>query len=809
MPARIISLTCLFVASLSASSLADGMFVWRTKDADIREPEQKALILFDNGLEDLVLEVRYEGAPSTFGWIVPLPSRPRLRADYPELFAELSQTSQDPRQPRSIRGHRMGRALGSNPEVRILDRARVGIYDAAVVQASDGKGLAHWLGRNGFRAPPDAEDILGDYARRGWVFAALRISPGLADTSVRNALASGTIQPVRFRFRTAEPVFPLRISALGRDTSQVLLYVIARTPLVHRTCNRATWSESAIGPTYRWEWDADSTFRGLANGAGFMTKLRSSVAPDDMEDVYFRPYDPVAGLSSTLERDQLEAIAHLGWLKPVDAAEHLVRLAEAKRTRGPHGTTLSWALGEVGGLEAETALLQIASEEPRGDPQFADEWWYRRIEAIESLARIKSREAFPLYVRGLAIDRVDQPYQRHFIDSYVEACFEHLVSQGDASCIPALRAIPRDPRARTRALELHRFDPGDRVLAALAACGDGEARDTIVARLVDGRGLTTHEALRRSIRSTGSINGFPSGLWPVVHLMRYGNPHGGWRELSTWHELLKAKPDVHDEVLRRAASDPVMTGFGKTILLGLLAKPSPGDADEIARFARRSRAADPLYVTLATGFMRNSTPLRYNVPFWTATYALGRHRAAGPLLDLWREAGTGPDSRVPLVFALALADTEAVVPALEEYVRSDWNAYAGSAAYRDAVIASSGSRPVSKHDMESIGGPYGTTFIVDVVRRRGGPKVTFPLMTDTTLSPWLRLYWVTSTHDFTSAERDHMPAVRQALAQIERTSTDAVLQQGVVSARRWLGIVVKVRAELDAKYRGPWSRQQP
>ena len=34
---------------------ADGCFVWRNEKLDIREPEQKALIYFHDGIEDLVL----------------------------------------------------------------------------------------------------------------------------------------------------------------------------------------------------------------------------------------------------------------------------------------------------------------------------------------------------------------------------------------------------------------------------------------------------------------------------------------------------------------------------------------------------------------------------------------------------------------------------------------------------------------------------------------------------------------------------------------------------------------------------------
>ena len=52
--------------ALPTVALADGMLVWGGRQVDIVEPTQKAFILFDHGAEDLVLEVRFAGAPREF-----------------------------------------------------------------------------------------------------------------------------------------------------------------------------------------------------------------------------------------------------------------------------------------------------------------------------------------------------------------------------------------------------------------------------------------------------------------------------------------------------------------------------------------------------------------------------------------------------------------------------------------------------------------------------------------------------------------------------------------------------------------------
>jgi hypothetical protein len=68
-----------FIVSLPRTLLADGVFVWN-QGVDLYEPSQKAAILYDDGIEELVLQVKYKGKASDFGWLVPLPSRPEVTA---------------------------------------------------------------------------------------------------------------------------------------------------------------------------------------------------------------------------------------------------------------------------------------------------------------------------------------------------------------------------------------------------------------------------------------------------------------------------------------------------------------------------------------------------------------------------------------------------------------------------------------------------------------------------------------------------------------------------------------------------------
>jgi hypothetical protein len=91
----------LFVITLfGASALADGKFYWR-EPISPSIPYQRALILFDEGDQTLILQSSYligetRGLPA-IGWVVPVPSVPKMGYIEPNsafhIFHHLSHTS--------------------------------------------------------------------------------------------------------------------------------------------------------------------------------------------------------------------------------------------------------------------------------------------------------------------------------------------------------------------------------------------------------------------------------------------------------------------------------------------------------------------------------------------------------------------------------------------------------------------------------------------------------------------------------------------------------------------------------------------
>jgi len=239
------------------SSPGDGCFVFRwNKAVDINEPTQKAIIVYDRGREDLLLQVKYQGPLEDFGWLIPVPGLPSVEKGAMEPFYELSQLTQRKfgQVVDTAGAGGRGRAQDEAERVNVLEIKTVGAYEVAILSAGDAGSLVRWLESNGYSVPEGKSAILGEYTAKGWYFVAARIqldrdvafklvstaSPKDSDASTRarqtlqRQMASGELHPLRISFDTPQCIFPLKISAVGGKSSELSLYVLSAEPLLNR-----------------------------------------------------------------------------------------------------------------------------------------------------------------------------------------------------------------------------------------------------------------------------------------------------------------------------------------------------------------------------------------------------------------------------------------------------------------------------------------------------------------------------------------------------------------------------------------------
>jgi hypothetical protein len=548
MPLLIAGLFC------ATEARADGGFVAAMDP--IEEPTQTALILHLDGVQEMTLEVSYQGPARDFGWLVPLPAVPEIDAGADDLFDRLAASTRIlPFGPirAMARGHirlgieRVGPALPAS------------ILATRVYTASEVTDLFQWMDDHRLARTPAVAAAVADYFSRGWVFAAMNIGADDDTGAEEPAVVRGSIRPVRFRFPSAEPVFPLRISAVNPGPSDILLYVMSDRFLAPRTSGHLAW--------YTRLGDAR---RSLDEATGFSpgerinlrtTRLFAKVRPEEMtQDVYFSRYDPAHRLGSPDVEERIEAMTMSG----VDGRRDLGSAILARVSALTAGTAEPgidrelhvglWTLGRLRSEEAASILLHHARS--GAGPT--------RDEAILALTRLNAPEVEPFLIEQLVGGRhllsKDQAPQQP-----IPAAARRLARRLDPANVGRLReAVAQSgAHAEWRALVGKRGHPIEtgalQLLALSARHGDLLARQTIIDALVASG--PENPWVENGWRRRSSRGGMSNADWTVLMededapSPHVPSPSTDWALLRFTAGSFAGAPDVTLELLTEVAAD--------------------------------------------------------------------------------------------------------------------------------------------------------------------------------------------------------------------------------------------------------------
>lgn len=208
---RGIAFVVLAIANfVAAPALACGLFVGPRKGDDERARQipylhiEQVLLLWDERTEteDFIRETHFERASSSFGFVVPVPSKPEVAAVAEPPFTALRASypfSDDEAVP-------AGGGLRHGPRdagVEIVAQQRIGRFTAFTLSASDTGAFDRWLGDNGFAMSSEARPWLEHYVRLKFYFVAFKY-----DGADAGAMSGRTSETVRLRFKTPHPYYP-------------------------------------------------------------------------------------------------------------------------------------------------------------------------------------------------------------------------------------------------------------------------------------------------------------------------------------------------------------------------------------------------------------------------------------------------------------------------------------------------------------------------------------------------------------------------------------------------------------------------
>ena len=219
----LVVLTALVALLVPGVARACGGF-FCNRQAPVEQAGEQILFAVEDGDVVAHIQIQYEGPPTEFAWVVPVPAMPELGTGTEELFTQLgARTLPDFATRRDqwdsctdgvnpLSGSAGGaRGVADEGEsgghgVDVTFRGAVGPYDAAVVSSEDPAELLTWLEQNGYDLPEGADDLIGSYVAKGDHFVALKL---LADRD------DGDLVPITLRFAWDGPCIPIRLTSIA------------------------------------------------------------------------------------------------------------------------------------------------------------------------------------------------------------------------------------------------------------------------------------------------------------------------------------------------------------------------------------------------------------------------------------------------------------------------------------------------------------------------------------------------------------------------------------------------------------------
>lgn len=263
----IIILSGILFSSFRSPVHADGIIL-PPEPYPTYETEQKALIIYNDNHEDLVISVSFSGEAKNFGWLVPLPNKPDISKVDSSIFRKL----QDFTIPKEnlldkIRGDDdyyygytnlemsvAGDQGKDRTTVEVIEEKSIGIFDYAILTTEKVDDLKDWMEENSYSLPntsadddwlfenpsddgvyisdsdawSNAKPIIQDYIDDNWYFVAIKVNNEFTESSgTTSQLSSGAVDPLRFSFETTDMLYPMKLTGIGMRNISALIYVIS------------------------------------------------------------------------------------------------------------------------------------------------------------------------------------------------------------------------------------------------------------------------------------------------------------------------------------------------------------------------------------------------------------------------------------------------------------------------------------------------------------------------------------------------------------------------------------------------------
>ncbi len=248
------------VASERPASACGGCFV--PPESNTVVTDHRMLLSVGQGQSTLYDQIRYQGSPESFAWVLPISGEAEVGLSADTVFSVLDSLTQvgvvaPPRNcppardcdSRSFGTPSSPNAGSASPEdgVTVTKQEVIGPYETVQLQATNPEALNQWLATNRFTVPDDVKPVVAQYVRESFNFLAMKLIPGASVQAMR---------PVRVTTRGASVTLPLRMVAAGTGaTVGISLWVLGQGRYEPQNFPAFVIKQEELA----WDWNANQS----------------------------------------------------------------------------------------------------------------------------------------------------------------------------------------------------------------------------------------------------------------------------------------------------------------------------------------------------------------------------------------------------------------------------------------------------------------------------------------------------------------------------------------------------------------------
>jgi len=264
-------LASFLLTSFSPARAFCGFYVAKA-GTDLFNKSSRVVLARDGDRTVLTMENDYQGDPSEFAMVVPVPvilQRDQIHVgdraviDHLDAFTSPRLVEYFDENPCLLESMKLQTAITVTSEAPMLDGAAradpeslrvrieaqysVGEYEILILSAEESEGLDTWLRDNGYRIPDGATEVLESYLRQGLYFFVAKV-----DLKRQRELGFARLRPLQMAYESPRFMLPIRLGMVNADGPQeIFVFTLSRRGRVEPSNYRTTRLPSDVDiPSY-------------------------------------------------------------------------------------------------------------------------------------------------------------------------------------------------------------------------------------------------------------------------------------------------------------------------------------------------------------------------------------------------------------------------------------------------------------------------------------------------------------------------------------------------------------------------------